>query len=254
MRNPANADYQCPFLDGECNKRSQQTSGPFPVCSIFLNYREKKPICVCPVRLNEINIVEDIVNHCWPEPKPLLSDVRVISEMKLFHLGNMDMILTSVDSSGKIQKFISVELQAIDITGSYFPAYVALTNSDSLDKPPKYGFNWKNVYKRYVTQLIEKGFQHSRWDTIIVSIMQDVVLERILKIGNIVEAPIAQSNVVFLGYKFEYDKALGRYAMTLNKIMGTTHNNIVNGPLYKKSIEKSEVAAKIQTRLNELYP
>ena len=207
-------------------------------------------MCVCPVRLYEINIVEDVINNCWPEPKPKIADVRVISEMKLFHLGNMDMILAAVNGDGKLQKFVSVELQAIDITGSYYPAYSALTNNKSLFTPLKYGFNWRNVYKRYVTQLIEKGFQHSRWDTIIVSVMQDVVLERIISIGNIVEAPLESSNVVFLGYKFELDNETNSYSLKLNKVMGTTHNNIVNGPLYKKSIDRSEVAKKVQSRLD----
>lgn len=248
MRNPANQDYLCPYLEGECVKRSQQVSGPFPVCSVFKN-KGNVPICVCPVRFNEISIIEDILNHCWPNPKPLSSDIRIVNQIRFGHLGTMDMVLVAVNSLGVIQKFISVELQAIDITGSYFPAYLALTNNKMLDQRPKYGFNWKNVYKRYVTQLINKGFQHHQWNTIIVSVMQDVVLDKILEIGNIVSAPIENSNVVFLGYSMQWNNSDSRYEMTLKKVIGTTHSNIVHGHLMKQSIPLDEITQKLQSRL-----
>ncbi|RDC62152.1 hypothetical protein AHMF7616_00743 [Adhaeribacter pallidiroseus] len=165
----------------------------------------------------------------------------------------MDMVLAEMDEWGEIHKFVSVELQAVDITGSYFPAYNALTNSEMLERAPTYSFNWKNVYKRYVTQLIDKGFQHSMWKTIIVSVMQDTVLERILQIGNIASSPINESNVVFLGYKFVEDEFNGRFTPELSIIKGTTHANIVSGTLYKNSIDINDVKRRLKDKLTSRH-
>lgn len=251
MRNPANADYQCPYLEGECVKRSQQLNSPYPVCTIFRS-AFANPTCVCPKRFNDIDIVEDIIANCWPGSPPDPRSIKVVGEVKMGHLGNMDLVLVELSAAGTIEKFVSVEYQAIDITGSYFPAYSALTNSEFMEKRPTYGFNWMNVYKRYVTQLIGKGFQHQAWQTIMVSVMQDDVMDRIIQLGNIVPVALEHSNVVFLGYRYEFDEDEGVYKLVLSKVIGTTHSNIMQGTLYRQMIDINEVKAKLLLRLKQL--
>ncbi|MBO0358600.1 hypothetical protein J0X19_11640 [Hymenobacter sp. BT186] len=249
MRNPANADYECPFLSGPCTKRSPQLEGPYPVCTIF-RPNSTDPICVCPKRLNEIDIVKDVLENCWPGTPPNPANIKVTSEVHLGHLGNMDLVIAELTSSGHVKKFVSVEYQAIDITGSYFPAYTALTNSDQLKKKSTLGLNWMNVYKRYVTQLIGKGFQHHQWNTIMISVMQETVMNRMLKIGNINEVPLNNSNIVFLGYKYVFDSEENVYKLELSRVYPTTHQNITNGPLYREVIDVHDAKAKILSRMN----
>src|SRR3546814_6532464 len=94
--------------------------------------------------------------------------------------GNVDFVIADVKSDKEIDQFLSVELQAIDITGSVFPAYQALRAGEDLEKKPTYGFNWDNVYKRYITQLIRKGYFHHHWKSKIVAVIPEQVYQYIL--------------------------------------------------------------------------
>jgi hypothetical protein len=76
------------------------------------------------------------------------------------NFGNVDFVIADVDHERKnVKQFISVELQTVDITGSVESAYQAIINSRlTMEKDFSYGINWENVRKRYITQLINKGF------------------------------------------------------------------------------------------------
>lgn len=46
---------------------------------------------------------------------------------------------------GSIGQFLSVEVQAIDITGSVREAYYAILANTTMARRPTYGMNWDNV-------------------------------------------------------------------------------------------------------------
>jgi hypothetical protein len=184
MRNPVNAEYQCPFINSECTKRSQRFSGPYPVCSIYRSTKGITPpvagdlIAVCPKRFMQSSFIQDAVKYCWADKT--ISSLEFVHEIKMDELGTVDFVIADVDKEKhEIIDFISLELQAVDITGSYEPAYSALLNNEVMKKRPVYGFNWANVRKRYITQLIGKGFFHNQWGTSIVSVLQNHVFERL---------------------------------------------------------------------------
>lgn len=60
MRNPANADYQCPFINGQCVKPGHVLDGPYPVCSIRQRTNPRL-ITVCPKRFLENDLMADVV-------------------------------------------------------------------------------------------------------------------------------------------------------------------------------------------------
>ena len=99
----------------------------------------------------------------------------VAPEVKMEGFGNVDFVIADVGDDGEVSQFLSVELQAIDITGSAFDAYQALRAGNDLEKRPTYGFNWDNVYKRYITQLIRKGYFHHHWKSKIVAVIPEQV-------------------------------------------------------------------------------
>lgn len=103
----------------------------------------------------------------------------VAPEVKMEGFGNVDFVIADVGQDGEVEQFLSVELQAIDITGSAFKAYQALRAGEDLEKKPTYGFNWDNVYKRYITQLIRKGYFHHHWKSKIVAVIPEQVYEYI---------------------------------------------------------------------------
>lgn len=175
MRNPVNADYQCPFVNSVCIKRGQKNTDPYPVCSIWRGSGEnRKLVCVCPKRFFEVNFLDDVLKHCWTGKPPVSPQIAHEVTMKGF--GKVDFVIADVDEESKtVNEFISVELQAVDISGSVATAYEAVCNSQTLEKKPSYGFNWANVRKRYVSQLIAKGFFHHHWNSRIVAVLQTAV-------------------------------------------------------------------------------
>lgn len=254
MRNPVNAGYLCPFVNTKCTKRSHQVSGPFPVCSIYRwqGRGSKKSqaglVCVCPNRLFQAEIIQDVLRHCWPGAQP--ANPQIAYEVKMADFGKVDCVIADIDDSHKINQFVSVELQTVDITGSYFPAYAALVNSQLLSKPPQYNFNWRNVYKRYIMQLIFKGFFHHHWNTRIVAVMQDVLVDRLWETGGFNELPVEQSNIVFLSYRMVQDHAgSNRYSLQFVRPIGTRHMDLMNSILYHEAPSRDSFIQKIIARL-----
>ncbi|MEK7233100.1 MAG: NotI family restriction endonuclease [Elusimicrobiota bacterium] len=260
MRNPVNADYECPYINSQCVKRAHGISGSVPVCSVWRTKGHKKDepsrselICVCPKRFFAIDLIQDIIKHCWKGAPP--ASPALVHEIKMGKkkdsIGNVDCVIADLDANNKVKEFISVEVQAVDITGSYFKAYEALLNSKTMGKKPAYGFNFANVYKRFVTQLIAKGFFHAQWGTKIVAVVQDVVFNDILQRGPFPETGDPKgSNIVFMVYKYVPDSANpGRHLLQFDKAVGTHHTNLQHAVLYKMAPSKQSFCERIESKL-----
>ena len=249
--NPSAKDYRCPFIDRTCVKRSAaDPNKPYPVCSI----RKKTsgaPMCVCPKRFHEINFLRDVVKHAWPGKKP--NNPRFAAEVKMEGFGNVDFVIADTPDGTQINQFLSVELQAIDITGSVRPAYDALVAGQELEKSPVYGLNWKNVYKRYTEQLISKGYYHHHWGSKIVAVIQDEVYDYICNKATFMrnrDITSSEVNIIFMSYKFQDDpKGSGRKKPVLDKIEGTHHTNLQNAILYNTPPPRENFCQRIKNAL-----
>ncbi len=69
----------------------------------------------------------------------------------------MDWILALLDEQGRLAEFVAVEVQSIDTTGRYGEGRDALRSPQRRIVPTTAGFNWENVNKRILPQLIYKG-------------------------------------------------------------------------------------------------
>lgn len=248
MRNPANAEYQCPFINNTCTKTSHDIAGPLPVCTV---YRGKTPaaICVCPNRFYEADIAADVIAHAWAGPPP--ANPRVVHEVQMEKFGKVDFVLADMEPHGRtIRKFVSVELQAVDITGSYLPAYTAVTNNQMMPKGPKFGINWANVRKRFVSQLIAKGFYHHHWDTRIVAVLQSNMFDKLQAHARVPEVALDESNIVFMLYQYA-PKQGGGMTFRFDRAVPTTHVNVMNAVIYERPPSKAEFERRILARLAE---
>lgn len=248
MTNPVNDEYLCPYLNSTCVKRGHIFVGPFPVCSIFRHPKneDKLPVVVCPRRLYAADIYNDVIKYCWPGEKP--SNPIVVHEIKMGEVGNVDMVIADLSDDGKsIKDFVSIELQAIDISGTYEPAYTSIVTNSPLDKRPIYGFNYKNVQKRFITQLIDKGFFHHHWGTKIIAVVQDIIYDTLKERIRFPEVSIEHSNVIFMQYKMMLvDNPEGsRYELKLKGVTGTTHNELMMSSFYQKTPPKEEFCDRI---------
>ncbi len=254
MRNPANAKYRCPFINSQCIKRSQKLAGSYPVCTIFHGKQKDAPpkvMCVCPKRLYQIDLLRDVLNNCWPGVPPV--NPRIAYEVKMGDVGNVDFVVADVASDGKtIRDFVSVEVQAVDITGSVEPAYRAITmNSRLITEPMTYGINWANVRKRYVTQLITKGFYHHHWKSRIVAVLQKSTYDSFKAYIDFDELPprTAGNSINFLLYEYVRDVATGELSLKLEKVVGTSHNSLMMASMYRPIPNREDFCNRIVSRM-----
>jgi hypothetical protein len=255
MRNPVNAGYHCPFIDSVCTKRGHHIGGPYPVCSIHRSARDQSLVCICPKRFYEADFLNDVIKHCWRGTPP--TNPRFAYEVKMSQFGNVDCVIADVDKQTQtIREFISVELQAVDLTGTVEPAYTAVvSNIAAMAEVPSYGVNWANVRKRYIAQLITKGFYHHHWGTRMVSVIQTQLYNQLKTDIHFDELPpeAGTANIIFMMYDFKPapEKELpGAQKMVLDKVVGTSHHSLMMASLYHTPPPKDEFCKKIWARLN----
>lgn len=255
MRNPVNAGYECPFINSVCIKRSQRLEGPYPVCSIYRQPSKKKgtgrvPVIVCPKRFYQANLVGDVVKHCWGYDPP--SKLVFVHEIKMAGFGQVDMVVADLNEAGDgIDRFISVELQAVDITGTCEPAYSAITLGNELDKKPTYSFNYANVQKRYITQLTTKGFFHHHWGTKIVAVVQDLIYDYLKQSIRFNDAQLDESDILFMRYKLVAVEDGTGYQLQFAEVSGTTHSALMMSTLYKSPPSKADFCGRIIAQLKK---
>jgi hypothetical protein len=254
---PENQNFACPFIQKPCPKRSTKLDNePYPVCSLWKPLKteagtDREVICICPKRFYQVDWLNAVVENCWPFDPP--ANPVVATEVKMSGFGNVDFVIADQNEDGEIGNFLSVELQAIDITGSVFPAYEALRAGQTLPKKPTYGFNWDNVYKRYITQLVRKGYFHHHWGTKIVAVIQDQVYDYMIKKADFMRSTDVRNstvNIVFMTYTFEEDpERPGQFVPQMKRIEGTSHASLQQAILYKEAPSRDAFKEKISVAL-----
>ena len=256
QQNPANLEYICPFINSQCTKRSQKLSGPYPICSVFHGKgKNRKLMCVCPKRFFQTDFKQKIIDVCWHRDPP--QNPIIVPEIKMEGFGNVDFVIADIDNDKQhVKNFISVEIQAVDITGSVEPAYQEIIkHKQTMLKNFSYGINWENVRKRYITQLINKGFFHHHWQSKIIAVIQLALYNNLREKIRFDELDPESdtSNIVFMLYDF--DKIDGDdsyyYEITYKKAIGTSHSSLMNAALYKTPPSKEKFEERILSVLHK---
>ena len=182
----ARESLRCPFLDATCTKTLSDGSIS-GVCT--LKPITTGPVICCPVRLYADNyqVLRDVALQAFGEHQELvigseIGDFRTRNpgvpcvgvfgkywgkELRLPNRskstgGNrgayfVDWILAKVDAKGKLLSFVAIEVQSIDTTGNYQAERNAYLNNRVFTGKSTAGFNWENVNKRILPQIIYKG-------------------------------------------------------------------------------------------------
>lgn len=175
----AAADRQaerCPFIGDRCTKlfRDGSRSG---ACSV--RQSTGQPVIICPNRLyaEDYRILSDVCHEAFGVGTTLLHPSQY---RRVAHTGSyvvafgkrfgkeiplpsgtgsyyVDWILARIDANGRLAEFVPVELQTIDTTGSYRPIVDQLRVGNMAVASATAGFNWENVNKRILPQIIYKG-------------------------------------------------------------------------------------------------
>ncbi|MBP1326429.1 hypothetical protein JOF28_001661 [Leucobacter exalbidus] len=241
----AASNQRCPFIDDSCEKVFQDglVAG---VCA--LKQTTRAPVVCCPNRLygDDWKILRDIAaiafgdkwefgfTDGWvltPGRTALSEAIRrgspVIGvfgkkwggELRLPQRGGsgsyfVDWILAVVTPTG-LAEFVAVEVQTIDTTGNYRASIDGLQNGREIKKSDA-AFNWENVNKRILPQVIYKGNLLQREKLCkggLFFVTPKPVFERIAKRllgeGNeLPEYPLAPGAVTFLSYDPDWENVI----------------------------------------------
>jgi Restriction endonuclease NotI. len=107
----------CPFGNKVPNCTKDKANAPLGVCSVL---DASGPTITCPIRFRERwMIAEDAARFFFPPDATWTSLMEVrLKDWGGNSAGNIDMVLVSYDSFGRIQDFGSLEVQAVYISGN----------------------------------------------------------------------------------------------------------------------------------------
>jgi hypothetical protein len=176
----ARAEKSCPFIGDTCQKTLSDgaISG---VCT--LKPKTSGPVICCPNRLyaDDYRILLDVAKTAFGGDVQLFpgnsakadiasSDAIKVAvfgkrwgkELRLPNRGRsggyfVDWVLARLDAKGELVDFVAVEVQSIDTTGNYQEERLAYLNGNGFTGQSTAGFNWENVNKRILPQIIYKG-------------------------------------------------------------------------------------------------
>lgn len=177
---------QCPFLGKTCVKTLSDgtVSG---VCT--LKPKTSGPVICCPIRLYSggYKILHDVAAQSFGPDLDLVTG----GELAAFRMSNpgkeavvvfgkrwgkelrlpnrskkgadrtgayfVDWILAHTSADGRLLSFVAIEVQSIDTTGNYQAERSAHLTGTPFAGSSTAGFNWENVNKRILPQIIYKG-------------------------------------------------------------------------------------------------
>lgn len=171
---------ECPFLYRQCVKTLSDglISG---ACT--LKPAKAGPVICCPIRLYSDNyeILRDVARASFGPEIPLVSgnaiteqtgecvavfgkgwgkELRLPSRSKTGGKSGayfVDWVLAHVSAKGELISFVAVEVQSIDTTGNYREERDTYLKEEAFSGKSTAGFNWENVNKRILPQIIYKG-------------------------------------------------------------------------------------------------
>jgi len=217
----------CPYnnIISNCTKNSIEF--PLGVCS--LNHKGK-PVVICPIRFREDWIIMSDAAAFIFNSKENWTHVGEV-RLKDTHgktAGNIDYVLVSYDSKGRITDFGSLEVQAVYISGNLTVPFTAY-----LDKPDS-SFSWTQAFqypkpdylsssrKRLIPQIIAKGSILKQWNKKQVVALQTTFFNTLPVLP---EYDKSEADFAFFLYDLEPEKTTNSLSLKLDRIVYTKYAN-----------------------------
>ncbi|MGC9347878.1 MAG: NotI family restriction endonuclease [Anaerolineae bacterium] len=162
-------EYRCPYLGERCWKQSRSLDVPFGICSVWY---QNEITATCPTRfLDKQRIFEDVADLYFGSFDNLLlfSEIGTRAEAESGNSVTYTfdyVIVKHRPLSAEIVDFVIVEFQTVDTTntGGLVDAFRAYQSGhNTLTERWNFGMNWKNVWKRCFTQILQKGLVMEKW-------------------------------------------------------------------------------------------
>ncbi len=252
----------CPFQNKEPNCTKDKADNPLGVCSVFFG---DITAITCPVRFHQDWIIaEDAAEFFFPENVPWtsLTEVR-LNDKNGNTAGNIDVVLVSYDSQGKVTDFGALEIQAVYISGNVrrpFEHFIQ-NPADNLNMDWRKETNYprpdylSSSRKRLVPQLLYKGGILNAWNKKIAVALDEGFFNTL---PNLKETDAQKADIVWLVYKLVLDDTNNLYSLSKVKSVYTKFDESLD------QIARPEVGspndfiktlqAKLDKELNEIPP
>jgi hypothetical protein len=159
----------CPYNNSVSSCTKNSVESPLGVCSL---QHKSRPVIICPVRFREDwRIMSDAASFIF-DGKAAWTHVGEVAlkDKSGKTAGNIDYVLVSYDSRGRVLDFGSLEVQSVYISGNLTGPFGAYMDHPTPD------FNWTQALKyptpdylsssrkRLIPQIIAKGSILKQWD------------------------------------------------------------------------------------------
>lgn len=172
-------EQHCPILGRSCLKtRKSEPTVAIGTCTVKHGKKSPQTMIICPHRfLAKRQIFLDSI-HLLRLHEPG-NQIHILPEIDVPG-GSVDYVLASV-WEGKVVDFVGIELQALDTTGSIWPArqdflreQIGAEIAPVATKP--YGINWKMTAKTTLVQMHHKIETFEHLGKHLVLVLQDVLM------------------------------------------------------------------------------
>ena len=175
---------RCPYLDRKCVKVRKSTPEiTIGTCMVRYGVRAKD-VVICPHRLlGRRQIFVDCLHLLDHKPG---DELHVVSEFAVPG-GSVDYLLVLAASSNRqVKDFVGIELQALDTTGTIWPARHAFLDARGIATEPippqkAFGMNWKMTAKTILVQLNHKIATFEALGKKLVLVLQDHLMRYMVR-------------------------------------------------------------------------
>lgn len=245
----------CPYLDRKCIKvRKSVPAIAIGSCSVVYS-QESKALIICPHRfLDRQQIFVDSL-HLLSNHEPG-NELHVISEVAIPG-GSVDYFIASVRAQ-KIKDFVGLEIQALDTTGTVWPARQSfLMKMDATEQKPDhsktFGINWKMTAKTTLIQLHHKIRTFDSINKHLVIALQDYLLAYLGKAFNIEHFSEARRGDALQIHSYTFEEfASGRYRFHLGSRLSTDSQGvaIALGLRTEAKVELEQIVHQLEARIS----
>ena len=242
----------CPFHNRYPNCTKDKADNPLGVCSI--NHSEHKVI-TCPSRFREDwMILRNAAEFVWQKGTKWTS----LPEIKLNDAdgnsaGNIDYVIVSYDSDGRITDFASIEVQGVYISGNLrnpFKKY--------MEKPGK-DFQWEgqnyprpdylsSSRKRLIPQMLYKGGIFKAWGKKQCVAIQKSFFDTLPKLPQITKD---KADIAWFLYDIKYNKAEKQYHLQLVDTIYTEFQAALQKVIYTNPGKIGDFVSVLQNKFDE---
>ncbi|MEC4682060.1 MAG: NotI family restriction endonuclease [Nitrospirota bacterium] len=245
----------CPYNNKVPNCTKDKATDPLGVCSIF--EERDSPTIICPIRFRQDWIIaEDAANFLFPKKTAWtsLTEVR-LKDGNGQAAGNIDVVLVSYDSSGKVLDFGSLEVQAVYISGNIRNPF-----NEYLKNQTKYqGWEGKNYpradylsssRKRLAPQMIYKGGIFKTWEK-----KQAVALHKTFysTLPELPEVSEEEADIAWLLYDLVLDEKNNRFNLSRYKTIYTKFGSALQKITTTNAGQVDDFMRVLQEKLDEHF-